>query len=233
VAASSFRSSVYNGKIQAYGRAGGYAGSENDFLVPFNEGLMMSPKKPEKNDALLIVDLQLDFCPGGALAVGGGDEVIPVINDWIHAAQKEETTIVASRDWHPPQHVSFQERGGPWPPHCIQQTRGARFHPDLELPSSARIISKGTDVDEDQYSAFDRTGLADELSKKGIERVWVGGLAQDVCVLQTVLDGVAAGFEMHLIKDATRPVNVNPGDGRKALREMEDAGAILEVGVPV
>jgi nicotinamidase/pyrazinamidase len=185
-----------------------------------------------KNDALLIVDLQQDFCPGGALAVEDGNQIVPVINCWIDAAQKARAVIVASRDWHPPHHVSFIERGGPWPVHCLQDTEGARFHPDLQLPPDAQIISKGIEPNHDRYSAFDQTGLADRLKQQGINRLWVGGLAQDVCVLITVLDGLAAGFEVHLIKDATRPVNVNPGDGQKALAKMQQAGAIIEEDGP-
>jgi nicotinamidase/pyrazinamidase len=180
------------------------------------------------NDALLIVDVQNDFCPGGALAVPGGDEVVSVTNRWIECAREAGAIIVVSRDWHPPKHVSFRERGGRWPPHCVQNTAGAEFHPNLELPDAAVIVSKGQDPDKDSYSAFDGTGLADDLRSKGVQRLWVTGLAQDVCVRASVLDACRAGFEVHVIRGGTRPVEQQPGDGQKALEEMRQAGAIIE-----
>lgn len=181
-----------------------------------------------QGDALLIVDVQNDFCPGGALEVPGGDAVVPVLNHWIDAAREARIPIYASRDWHPEGHISFVERGGPWPPHCIQNTQGAAFHPDLQVPEEAAIISKGTDPDRDQYSAFDDTGLAKRMRDQGVHRVWTGGLAQDVCVRASVLDGVNEGFDVHLIAPATRPVDVNPGDGERALDDMREAGAVIE-----
>ena len=188
----------------------------------------MSPFPIQPTDALIVVDVQRDFCPGGALAVEGGDRVVPVLNRWIEAAEIHDTPIYASRDWHPPGHISFRERGGDWPVHCVRDTEGAQFHPDLRLPGTARVISKGQDPDRDQYSALDRTGLAEELKERGIRRVWIGGLAEDVCVHATVLDALKAGLEVHLIENATRAVNAKPGDGERALREMRDAGAVLE-----
>jgi len=186
----------------------------------------MDPICLNRNDALVLVDVQRDFCPGGALPVAGGDEVIPVLNRWIEAARQQHARVVASRDWHPEQHVSFEEQGGPWPPHCVQGSRGAEFHPDLRLPDDAEIISKGIRPDRDNYSAFDRTALAAELQKADVERVFVGGLAQDVCVRQTVLDARRAGFEVHLIEDATRPVD--PEKGELTLQEASAAGVKLE-----
>ena len=186
------------------------------------------PEAMGSGDGLLIVDVQNDFCPGGALAVPEGDTVVPVLNRWIEAARKAEVPVYASRDWHPPDHISFSERGGPWPPHCIQDTAGAAFHPDLQLPEDAVVISKGQDPDRDQYSAFDDTGLAQRLRDEGIQRVWVGGLAQDVCVRATVIDGARAGFHVHLIRPATRPVEAQAGDGDRALEDMQDAGALIE-----
>ena len=184
----------------------------------------------EPGDALLIVDVQNDFCPGGALAVPDGDAVVPVINRLIQSAQSAGRPVFASRDWHPANHISFQERGGPWPPHCIQETAGAAFHPDLALPEEAIIISKGTDPDRDQYSAFDGTDLAQRLTEAEIGRIFVGGLAQEVCVRASVLDGLTAGFEVHLVAAATRPVEVDPGYGEQALAEMREAGAVVEEG---
>lgn len=175
--------------------------------------------------ALLIVDVQNDFCPGGSLPVPEGDQIVPLLNRWI-----DETAglTVASRDWHPPNHISFKQRGGAWPPHCIQDTPGAAFHPDLRLPRDALIVSKGAHSDYDQYSAFDRTDLAGKLKERGIDRLWVGGLALDVCVRASVLDALREGFEVHLIEDATRAINATPGEGQRALTETRAAGAIIE-----
>ncbi|WP_133717388.1 nicotinamidase [Methylocaldum gracile] len=174
-------------------------------------------------DALIVVDVQNDFCPAGALPIEDGDAVVPVLNRWIEAATKANVPVYASRDWHPVGHVSFQESGGPWPPHCIQDSEGARFHPELRLPDSAIVVTKGVRFDQDQNSAFDQTGLAQHLRKAGIRRLWVGGLAEDVCVQATVLDARTEGFEVMVIRDATRPVT--PQGGEKARREMQDAGA--------
>jgi len=180
----------------------------------------------DSRDALLIVDVQKDFCPGGNLAVPDGDRVVPVLNAWIDAAIRRNVHIIASRDWHPPGHVSFKARGGPWPSHCIAETDGAAFHPDLELPDDTHVVSKGQAEDHDQYSAFDDTGLAAELSQRDVERIWVGGLALEVCVRETVLDALNAGFEVHLSRDGTKAIDRE--QGRKALGEMRVAGAIVE-----
>jgi nicotinamidase/pyrazinamidase len=182
----------------------------------------------EPGDALLIVDVQNDFCPGGALAVPEGDRVIPVLNRWIEKARQQNIPIFASRDWHPPGHISFKPRGGPWPVHCVQGSPGSEFHPDLRLPADAHIISKGEHPDQDSYSAFGGTSLKEQLRRAGIKRLWIGGLAQDYCVRATTLDALREGFEVHVIVDATRPVNVHADDGRRALEDMARAGAILE-----
>ncbi len=180
----------------------------------------------QPGDALVIVDVQNDFCPGGALPIERGDEVVPVLNEWIAAAMDKALPVYASRDWHPAGHISFDERGGPWPPHCLQDSDGADFHPDLKLPATAIKVTKGVRFDQDQYSAFDETGLAGQLRNDGIHRLWVGGLAQDVCVLATVLDACREGFETHVIMDATRPVNAEGGEDSRA--RMQNAGAVLE-----
>jgi nicotinamidase/pyrazinamidase len=182
----------------------------------------------QSGDLLLVIDVQKDFCPGGALPIDKGDEVVPVLNRWISAARVAGVPVYLSRDWHPQQHPSFQESGGKWPPHCIQDTAGARFHSRLEVPGDAVIVTKGTRFDQDQNSAFDQTGLADWLHRQKVKRIFVGGLAQDVCVLATVLDGLKAGFEVHLIENATRPVSAE--NGRAALDEMRRAGAIIIAG---
>lgn len=181
----------------------------------------------QTGDALLVVDVQNDFCPGGALAIDEGDAVVPVLNEWIAAAERAEIPVFASRDWHPEGHCSFQEQGGPWPVHCVQETPGAAFHPELRLPKTADIISKGQSLETDQYSALDGTGLTETLREQGIGRLWIGGLAQDVCVHATVLDALKAGFEVRLISAATRAVDAQPGDGDRALREMREHGAEL------
>ena len=181
------------------------------------------------SDALLIVDVQRDFCPGGALAVPDGDAVVPVLNQWIDAARDAGAAVFASRDWHPPDHVSFQEQGGPWPSHCVADTPGAAFHPDLALPDSSTVIDKGTDSGHEAYSAFEGTELAAQLDAAGIERLWVGGLALDYCVRASVLDARRiAGLPVHVILNATRAVDVQPGDGARALEDMRAAGAVAE-----
>ena len=189
----------------------------------------MNPPALRASDALLIVDVQRDFCPGGALAVPDGDAVVPVLNQWIDAARDAGAAIFASRDWHPPDHVSFQEQGGSWPAHCVAETDGAAFHADLALPKSATVIDKGIDAGHEAYSAFEGTDLAAELRAAGIERLWVGGLALDYCVRASVLDARRiARLPVHLILSATRAVEVQPGDGSRALDDMRSAGAVTE-----
>ncbi|MDY7108189.1 MAG: nicotinamidase [Planctomycetota bacterium] len=182
----------------------------------------------QQGDTLLVVDAQRDFFPGGALAVPEGDAILPVLNRWAASARDAHVPVFASRDWHPPGHASFSTQGGTWPEHCVQQTGGAEFHPDLNLPKGTIIISKGTDPDRDSYSAFDGTGLAARLREAGVRRLWMGGLAFDVCVRASVLDAIREGFEVRLIRPATRAVNVQPDDGEKALEEMRSAGAVIE-----
>ncbi|HUT16817.1 MAG TPA: nicotinamidase [Acidobacteriota bacterium] len=176
-------------------------------------------------DALIIVDVQNDFCPGGALPVPEGDQVIPVLNDYIKIFKKANASIFATRDWHPPNHISFKAQGGPWPPHCIQNSEGAKFHPDLKLPSDTAIISKATDPLKESYSGFDGTELVNMLRTQDVVRVFVGGLASDYCVKNTVLDARKMGFETVLLLDAIRGINVEPGDVRKAIDEMIKNGA--------
>jgi nicotinamidase/pyrazinamidase len=180
----------------------------------------------QQGDALIVVDVQIDFCPGGALPIEGGDDVVPVLNRWIAAAAARDVPVYASRDWHPRGHLSFFDGGGQWPPHCLQDSKGAQFHPDLRLPESAVLITKGVRFDRDQYSAFDGTGLAAELRARGVSRLWVGGLARDVCVRATVLDALREGFEVTVIDDGTLPVT--PAGGREASEDMRRAGARFE-----
>lgn len=183
-------------------------------------------EKFEGGDALLVVDVQNDFCPGGALPIADGDRVVPVLNAWIDAAAARGVPIYASRDWHPLKHPSFADLGGPWPVHCVQDTEGAAFRPDLHKPEGMVVVTKGTRFDQDQNSAFDQTGLAEALRRDGVKRVWVGGLAQDVCVLASVLDARKAGLDVRVIAKGTKPVT--PEGGAESLVRMRDAGAEIE-----
>jgi nicotinamidase/pyrazinamidase len=181
----------------------------------------------ETGDALLVIDVQNDFCPGGALPIEEGDRVLPILNRWLRAAGERGIPVYASRDWHPRGHPSFVEAGGPWPSHCVQDTEGAAFHADLQLPADVVLVAKGVRFDTDQYSAFNETGLEERLRRDGVRRLFVGGLALDVCVRATVLDALRAGFEVGVLVNATRPVAAE--EGRSALDEMVSAGAFLEV----
>lgn len=176
---------------------------------------------PEFGDALLIVDPQLDFCPGGALPVPRGDAIFEPLNR-VAARFK---TVAASRDWHPAQHISFRDRGGPWPPHCVAGSAGAEFHPALDASVVRHVVSKGTDPHLEAYSAFSGTDLEAWLRDQGVRRLFVAGLATDYCVRQSVLDARAAGFDVVVLEDCVGAVDVQPGDGERALEEMEAAGA--------
>jgi len=178
----------------------------------------------EKKRALIVVDVQNDFCPGGALAVSHGDEVVAPLNSLIEEFLERGEPVFKSRDWHPEKTRHFAAYGGTWPVHCVQNTRGAEFHPELMDDIHIRVISKGLG-NEDCYSAFDGTDLALELRRLGVEEVWVGGLATDYCVKNTVLDALKEGFQVKALENAMRPVEVKPGDGERALEEMRAAGA--------
>ena len=178
----------------------------------------------------MIVDVQNDFCPGGALAVPSGDRVVPAINEYARRFEAAGLPIFASRDWHPRETTHFASRGGPWPQHCVQGERGAEFRPDLRLPPATRVVSKGQGATEDAYSALqarDESGtpLQDLLRLAGADHVYVGGLATDYCVRATVLDVLRSGIEATLLVDASRGVNVSPGDSEEAIAEMVGAGA--------
>jgi len=185
----------------------------------------------QAKDALIIVDVQNDFCPGGALAVSGGDEVVPVLNRVIERFTEAGLPIFATRDWHPEKTNHFKIYGGIWPVHCVQGTKGAEFHAGLELGKDIVVVSAGMAPDEDGYSGFqarDPSGarLAELLQRKGVERIIVGGLATDYCVKHTVLDGLKEGFKVLLLADAIRAVNLKPHDGELAIAEMVRAGAV-------
>ena len=177
--------------------------------------------------ALIIVDVQNDFLPGGALAVPHGDEVVPVLNRYIAEFEQQKLPIFATRDWHPPDHCSFRTQGGPWPVHCVMHTKGAAFPPSLRLPSSAIVVSKPSAPDHETYSAFAGTDLEQRLRRASVDRLYVGGLATDYCVLNTVKDALRRGFKVRLLKAAIRAVNVSPNDGLNAESEMARLGAVL------
>src|SRR5947199_628571 len=175
--------------------------------------------------ALIVVDVQNDFCPGGSLPVARGDEVVAPLNALIEEFLDRAEPVFKTRDWHPAKTKHFAAYGGVWPVHCVQGTRGAEFHPDLMDDPRITIISKGIDESADGYSGFDGTNLAQLLREDGVEEVWVGELATDYCVKQTVLGAVREGFEVKALADAMRAVNVKPDDGAKAVEEMRQAGA--------
>ena len=185
----------------------------------------------QAGDALILVDVQLDFLPGGSLAVSHGDEVVPALNRYIAVFRRLTLPVVATRDWHPPDHCSFQAQGGPWPPHCVAGSDGARFAPLLDLPCEARIASKATTRDRDAYSGFEGTDLDEWLQRAGVSRVFVGGLATDYCVLNTVRDALRIGYATFLLADAVRAVDAQAGDGECAIAEMRRRGAVaIEFG---
>ena len=186
----------------------------------------------EKKKALIVVDVQNDFCPGGSLAVADGTAVVPPLNRLMKEFLDRGEPVFKTRDWHPAQTKHFEAHGGTWPVHCVQNTPGAEFHPDLIDDPRITIVSKGIDESADGYSGFDGTNLAEILREQGVEEVWVGGLATDYCVKHTVLDARGAGFEVKAQADAMRPVNLKPRDGEQAIEEMRKAGAEI-VGAAV
>ena len=182
--------------------------------------------RPDRESLLLLVHLQNDFCPGGALAVPGGDEIIPLINQYMQYFVSQGSSLLATRDWHPANHCSFVEQGGPWPPHCVQGSRGAQFHPDLRLPPGLMIVSGATNPKQEAYSGFDGTSLDERLEDLGAKTLYVVGLATDYCVKQTVLDACKLGFRVVVLEDAVRGIDVEAGDSQKALSEMISAGSM-------
>lgn len=176
--------------------------------------------------ALIVVDVQNDFCPGGSLAVPRGDEVVAPLNKLIQEFLERGEPVFKTRDWHPPQTKHFKVNGGTtWPEHCVQNTSGAEFNPDLLDDMHIRIISKGQGLQDDGYSGFDGTDLALQLRRLGVEELWVGGLATDYCVKATVLEGLKEAFRVKALSDAMRPVEREPGDGERAIEDMRKAGA--------
>lgn len=180
------------------------------------------------DSAFILVDIQNDFCPGGALAVAEGDQIVPVVNRLMPLFKH----VISTQDWHPPNHISFKERGGPWPPHCVQGTAGAELHPSLDTSAIQLYFRKATTADRDAYSEFEGTdqsgrSLDEVLREMRIKKLFIAGLATDYCVRATVLDGLRFGYEVYPIVDAMRAVEVHAGDGERALAEMRSAGAHL------
>jgi len=178
-------------------------------------------------DALIVTDVQYDFLPGGALGVEGGDRVIPVINRLMPLFEH----VVFSRDWHPAGHVSFSRApefvDKSWPEHCVRGTHGAEFHRDLEKPGRALVVSKATDLEREAYSCFQDTGLADKLRDRGVERVFVTGLATDYCVKWTAQDALKNGFDVVVVSDAVAGIDVPEGNVEKAVSELKEQGAVF------
>lgn len=187
---------------------------------------MKTPVTLQSGDALLIVDVQNDFLPGGALAVPHGDEVIAPLNQYIAAFTARGLPVFATRDWHPANHCSFKKYGGPWPVHCVHHTPGAAFAPGLNLPANATIISKADAPGHEAYSGFAGTPLDTRLFGAGVKRLFIGGLATDYCVLHTTLDALRARYTVLLLHDAIRAVNRLPRDGANAEAEMIGLGAV-------
>jgi len=182
--------------------------------------------------ALLIVDVQNDFCPHGALAIAGGDRVVGPLNRIAEHFAAADLPVLATRDWHPPATRHFKEFGGVWPSHCIQESPGAAFHPALRLPQGTVVVSKGSDPDSDAYSAFDGRSadgksLTDILARLHVRRLYIGGLATDYCVRSSVLDARKAGLEVTVLTDAIVGVNMVEGDCERAVAEMERVGAVF------
>ncbi|WP_374690592.1 isochorismatase family protein [Accumulibacter sp.] len=180
-------------------------------------------------DALIVVDLQNDFLPGGSLGVPHGDEVVQVLGECVRRFLARGLPVLATRDWHPVDHCSFRAQGGPWPPHCIAGTAGAEFARDLWLPPAVGVVSKATERDREAYSAFAGTDLAQRLRRAGCKRLFVGGLATEYCVLRTVRDAIGEGLAVVVLLDAVRAVNVQEDDGVRALAQMSELGARMAV----
>jgi nicotinamidase/pyrazinamidase len=180
--------------------------------------------EPSRREALIIVDVQNDFCPGGALAVAGGDEVVAPLNE----LARNSGLVVATRDWHARDHSSFRDHGGPWPVHCVAASAGAALHPDLDRCAIDIVLDKGRAPDLAGYSAFEKTGLAALLRERGITRLHIGGLALDYCVRHTALDARRLGFEVVLHLAATRAVEARAGDAERTRAQLAAAGVEIE-----
>lgn len=190
-----------------------------DSVPPAGQSIALHP-----SDALVLVDVQHDFV-SGTLAVPGAREILPMLERYVREFSRRGLPVVATRDWHPGGHCSFLDRGGPWPVHCVAGTPGAAFAAGVSIGPDAMVISKATTPERDAYSGFERTDLDRRLRELGVRRLFVGGLATDYCVLRTVLDALRLGYGVVLLADAMRAVDLKPGDGERALSEMQAAGA--------
>lgn len=179
----------------------------------------------KKGDALIVTDIQNDFLPGGALTVPNSEPIIALINLAIETFSTAELPIFITRDWHPENHISFTERGGPWKRHCVQNTRGSEFYPKLKLPNQFELISKGTHPDLEAYSAFSGTQLGERLKTLGVERIWIAGMATDYCILHTGEDALSSGYSLRVFEDAVRGIDIHSGDSKKALDRLTALGA--------
>ena len=177
----------------------------------------------QTNKALLVVDLQNDFCPGGALGVPEGDQIIPKVNNYVKLFLKKKFPVFVSRDWHPKDTKHFKQAGGPWPPHCIQNTEGSKFHPDFDIPKDAIILSKGTNPALDGYSVFEARDLKNRsfieiLNSMGIDEIYIAGIATDYCIKMTSIDALKEGFVVHVLTDAIKGVDKN--DSELSIKEI-------------
>lgn len=195
--------------------------------------LSTHPATPSSNhvvlapgDALLVVDLQNDFLPGGALGIAGGDALLPVLRRYCECFVRHRLPIVFSRDWHPPRHCSFREQGGPWPVHCVAHTPGSLAPKQFPIPSTVETIYKATKPDKDVYSVFEDTLLHELLQRNHVRRIFIGGLATDYCVLYSIRDARRLGYEACLLLDGIAAINRQPGDGQRAIDEMLRIGAV-------
>jgi nicotinamidase/pyrazinamidase len=178
-------------------------------------------------DALVVIDVQNDFLPGGSLAVPEGDQVIPVLNGYIDQFSSRHLPVIATRDWHPPNHCSFIQQGGPWPAHCVVDSTGAEFSSALHLPAAVKVFSKATEAAQENYSDFSNPAFKEQLDEMKVRRLFIGGLATEYCVLNTVRDALSHHYQVFLLIDAIRAINVRPQDGEKAINEMIEKGAKL------
>ncbi|RMH62908.1 MAG: isochorismatase family protein [Zetaproteobacteria bacterium] len=188
---------------------------------------MRANTQPKRGDALLIVDMQRDFMPGGALPVPHADQLVPVINRCLRYFTERTLPLFASRDWHPPGHASFAVNGGPWPVHCVQGSPGAEFVSDLLLPPGTIVVDKGASETGEGYSAFENPRFLEQLHELDVHCLWVCGVATDYCVRATVLDALRHGFHVRLLWDGVAAVDAQPGDGERAIEEMMQAGAAI------
>lgn len=194
------------------------------FVIFLGVAIMACGGNMKPNTALILVDIQNDFCPDGALAVTDGDAVVAPANELIDYFEKKQWPIILTRDWHPADHMSFTENGGIWPVHCVAETPGSAFHPDLKIPENAIYINKATETSTEAYSGFSGTELASILEEMGITELVIAGLATDYCVKMTVLDAKKLGIKTTVVKEGIRAVNVKPEDGANAIAEMQNAG---------